>query len=81
LEDDRMGYQDPKTQDPHAADPDTVDPDIADPDIECRVIDIRGVSLDQLAAADDSVLALAISRILRAAENPDEAAFAFQQSI
>src|SRR5262249_1425834 len=49
--------------------------------IESKLIDLSEVDLAQLPTAQDSALARALRRILRAAENPDEAVSAFQQSI
>lgn len=66
-----MGDQDPEVQ----------DPDAADPDIECDLLEVAGLALDRLTTAPDSALVLAIRRVRLAAENPDEAAFTFQQSI
>jgi len=52
-----------------------------DLDIESELVDLSGIDLAALPAAQDSALARALRRILRAAENPDEAVSAFQQSI
>ena len=52
-----------------------------DLDIESELIDLRDVDLAALPTAQDSALAQALRRILRGAENPDEAVSAFQQSI
>lgn len=52
-----------------------------DLDIECDLADLGGIDLEILASLDDSVLARSIRRILLAAENLDEAALGFEQSI
>jgi FXSXX-COOH protein len=52
-----------------------------DLDIESNLIDLSGIDLALLTGPQDSALTLSLRRILRAAENPDEAIFGFQQSI
>ena len=52
-----------------------------DRSIKSDLIDLRSVDLALLAASGDSALTQALRRILRAADNPDEAIAGFQQSI
>jgi FXSXX-COOH protein len=52
-----------------------------DLDIESDLFDLSRLDLELLPTLHDSVLAHAIRRILRTAENPDEATLGFQQSI
>jgi len=52
-----------------------------DLDIESDLVDLHELDLELLPSIDDSVLAEAIRRVLRAAEDPDEATQGFQQSL
>jgi FXSXX-COOH protein len=51
------------------------------PKLESDLVDVGGLDLDLLVTMQDTVLAQAIRRVLRAAECPDEATLGFQQSI
>jgi FXSXX-COOH protein len=62
----------------------TTAPDPAEPDIESELIDLGDIDWKaavELAQVPDSPLAQALHRITEAAEDPDEAVSAFQQSI
>lgn len=48
---------------------------------ESDLVDLSKVDLDLLPSLQDTVLAQAIRRVLRAAENPDEATLSFENSI
>lgn len=53
-----------------------------DPDLESALVDLTQVDdLIRLGALQDSALGQALDRVKRAAENPAEATFSFQQSI
>lgn len=50
-------------------------------DFESGLVDLRGMSLEQLASSDDSALADSVERLLLEASRPGQTRSSFQSSI